>query len=203
MSKKVYWDKFYKKHNTRPFEWLVEYKDLETSLSYSRQKNSLTILFDAGCGTSLFGLNLKSSLLSPALLISGDFSHEALALLRTKHETSEKYSASLTDYVQCDCKNLPFREELFDFIIDKGYLDSVLKSRNTEKATSDALDSMRSLVDKLDRKSGGFMIQVTDEAPELRINLFDQLGGSNFSYSFKDIDLGNEKFYFCYFLLKK
>jgi SAM-dependent methyltransferase len=210
MSRKEYWEIFYKKHNLKAFEWLIDYKDLvadnqNSSIEFTISKTRPNLLLDAGCGTSLFGANIAKSIRSPVFLFNADFSHEALSILKAKHESfvvKGENSPSVIDYIQCDCKHLPFRSEIFDLIIDKGYLDSVLKSSNSKAAVSNALSSLGNLIDKMDRKTGAVMMQITDEAPELRMNLFDHFDQKTvkFSHSFKEIDLGNDQIYYCYFI---
>jgi SAM-dependent methyltransferase len=214
MSKKEYWEKFYKKHNSEVFEWLIDFKDLiaenhTSQIKFTIYKTDPTLLLDAGCGTSLFGYNLAKSTQSPGFLINADFSHQALSILKAKYASLTKKNdtspASFIDYVQCDCKHLPLRPDVIDLIIDKGYLDSVLKSSNVKDAVSNALLSMGNLIEKMDAKAGAVMIQITDESPELRINLFDNFDQRKlkFSHTFKEIDLGEQQIYFCYFIHKK
>ena len=85
---------------------------------------------------------------------------------------------AIVEHVQCDCSRgrLPFRDDMFDLIIDKGFTDSVLKNADTASATGNALATIESLVRKLDRtRVDATLVQITDEAPEMRINLLDQL----------------------------
>jgi hypothetical protein len=179
----------------------------------------LSCLLDAGCGTSLFGFKLSSSLPRPAYLVSADFSERALLLLREKQkEDFYKQNARQTvllDYVQCNCARPPFREHLFDIIIDKGYSDSLLKSSDKCDATEVALRSILGLIQRLDNKdrdidenrhSRKVLLQITDEAPELRMSLLDQLNTSKFkiSYFFKEIQTNNSEqtSFYAYFIYK-
>jgi hypothetical protein len=198
MSSKSYWDLFYKKQKIKSFEWLVDNSCLEQLLPQINKSNTIAFLLDVGCGSSLFSSQLKESLPEPAMLLCADFSFDAL--LRLKSSTS----AVAIDFIQCDCKRLPFRSSLFDLAIDKGYLDSVLKQLtlvSANKAMSETLESMSTILEKLDENK--LLIQITDEQPELRISLLDEFhfGNSSFeiNYSFKEIHV-NESIYFAYFI---
>ena len=200
MSSKSYWDLFYKKQQKKSFEWLVDNSCLDQLMPQIKINSKITFLLDVGCGSSLFSSQLKESLLQPAMLLCADFSFEALLHLKSCSP------AKAIDFIQCDCKRLPFRLSLFDLAIDKGYLDSVLKQLSfvsVSKAMSETLESMYTILEKLDENQ--LLIQITDEQPELRISLLDEFRFKNDSfeinYSFKEIQV-NESTYFAYFINK-
>ena len=197
MSKKSFWNKFYKQHSNENFEWLLEFNDSLKSLVANIQSvnngEKITLLLDVGCGTSKFSHDLKKSMNTNFLLCS-DFSYEALDLLKSKSKLQT------IDYVQCDCKYLPYRDNLFDLIIDKGFSDSLLKETNAQKSTQLTIKSIENQLEKV--QQNGVIIQITDEEPELRIaSLFDQL--KDIEYTFKEIELDSGANYFVYFLNKK
>jgi SAM-dependent methyltransferase len=215
MSKKIYWDKFYKKNDKQPFEWLIEFKDLKNNQEIVTDSNAdsileslnlkgqdLTLLVDVGCGTSLFSYGVQSSLRYKSLLVCSDFSDQALSILKEKHESYN----TIIDYVQCDGKNMPFRNDIFDIAIDKGYIDSLLKSSDMNTALENAIVSIENILIKIDSSNKkAFVLQITDETPELRLSLLDQIGNKTLtvSYTFKEIDLGHDLIYYCYFIKKK
>ena len=202
MSEKKFWNSFYTKNNKQTFEWLINYDDFVKNLNLNEFNTNANraFLLDAGCGTSIFSSKLRDSLRDESLLICADFSREALEFLKQKQNNS-----SYIDHVQCNCKYLPFRNDLFDLIIDKGYLDSVLKSPKPD-SIKNALECFNSLLNKLDYSDKlykKFLLEITDETPELRISLYDQYSNSNqFSYFFKEIHIGNDLYYYAYFVYK-
>ena len=223
MAEKKFWDKFYAKHHREPFEWLVDFGEAEqivSSLTQTKDSNSHYYILDCGCGTSLFSYQLldsyKQSQGSDKFLICADFSGEALELLRTKQNELSKQTScnSRVDFVQCNCKQLPFRDNLFDLIIDKGYLDSLLKEANASHAyvTKNTLAALANLLSKLERSTGSKrLLQITDEVPELRLDLLDQFNAQQADFStecsFKEISvecrLGNqEKLFYAYLVSK-
>lgn len=211
MSEKVFWDRFYQKHGENSFEWLLDYSEFSDSTgespSLGSNKNTRLIL-DVGCGSSTFGYQLQKSLKFPSLLICADFLHLPLAFLKTKHfvECENNAVVPLVDYVQCDAKRLPFRDDLFDLVIDKGYLDSILKAKVYLDSLENAFKSMASILEKVNER--GTLVQITDETPELRLGLLDEFSQSSsnrflISYTFKEIEItkNNSIFYF-YFINK-
>lgn len=209
MSSKTYWDSFYthrknkKTNTTTNFEWLLDSTCLEHLTCLLDQSNEITFIADIGCGSSHFSSDLSSQLSRLNLVICADFSLEPLAYLKTSQS-----ARLLSDYIQCDCKRLPFRRDFFDLIVDKGYLDSVLKQMSlvsTEQAMRATHESLRTLVDKLDATDRKYLVQITDEQPELRFDLLDEFKlkyALNISYFYKEISF-NEFVYYAYFISKQ
>lgn len=82
---------------------------------------------------------------------------------------------------------------------------------SNEAAISESLAAMQGLLDKLEfvnkteqrNSSRKYLIQITDETPELRISLFDQLEQAHFriEYFFKEISV-EDAVYYAYFIRK-
>ena len=209
MSEKKFWDNFYTKHSRAPFEWLIDTSSIDEIVSMLGKK-SPAFLLDAGCGSSLFSTRLTQSLRFPSYLLCADFSRQALELIK-----SNKLTSNHIDFIECDCKRLPIRDHLFDLVLDKGYLDSLLKKlfiAGSQVSMNEALLAMTNLLQKLDRinesslisKQPKYLIQITDETPELRISLFDQLDQANMKidYFFKEINLSDNLVFYAYFISK-
>lgn len=193
MWKKEFWDSFYaKKHNKRnKFEWLIDYKEFVDTIDIN-VIGAMTLLLDIGCGTSTFSRELQASLSRPCMLVCADFSHQALSSLMHQHQ--QHLDSTYVDYVQCNGRNLPFRNNLFDLGVDKGYVDSLLKGPTQD----DANKSIASVMEKINER--GVLFQITDEPPELRQSLLDK--HFNLTSSFKQIELENS-IYFLYIINKK
>ena len=97
------------------------------------------------------------------------------------------------------------RSFIYEQHVDKGFLDSLLKKMfivSSEVAMSESVEAMGNLLDKLGERK--YLIQITDETPELRISLFDRLDQSLFriEYFFKEINVGEDSCYYAYFIRK-
>jgi hypothetical protein len=178
MADKSYWDIFYTKNNRAPFEWLVDTSCIEQivcCLKFSHLQieklSKTTFMLDVGCGSSVFSSRLSSLLSSSNYLLCADFSRQALELVKS-NETSLN-----ADFIQCDCRRLPIRDDVFELILDKGFIDSLLK--NKTKAIESSLFAMNNILEKLNGLDETCcLVQITDECPELRISLFDQFDQS-------------------------
>ncbi len=120
MSEKLYWDNFYKKNNKMPFEWIVDTSSISEIISqivnFEKKASDLqTFMLDAGCGSSLFSSRLSESLPDKNYLLCADFSRDALDLIKNNQE--ELRMNLNVDFIQCDCKRLPIRNNLFDLIL--------------------------------------------------------------------------------------
>jgi SAM-dependent methyltransferase len=202
MSTKIFWEQFYKKNNEKPFEWLMGYD--KNVLDFNKKQFKDKLVLESGCGNSLFSIELLKN--EKSFLICADFSADALKQLHNVVASTKRQS--VVDFVLCDCANLPFRDDIYDIVIDKGYLDSLLKSKNMKYA----MDSLVNMIDKLDftnehenlKESTCFLMQITDEQPELRIDLFDRISKYNLRFYYKEIFLNENEnqSYFIYFLSK-
>ncbi len=84
----------------------------------------------------------------------------------------------------------------------------------SEEAISESLSAMSNLLDKLEfvnkseqadvGQNKKYLIQITDETPELRISLFDQIEQTHFriEHFFKEIIVGDNSVYYAYFIRK-
>ena len=93
-------------------------------------------------------------------------------------------------------------------------MDSLLKKMfisTNQNAMDESLSAMNNLLEKLEHVNKSenentrkYLIQITDETPELRISLFDQIDQSLFriEYFFKEICVGEQAVYYAYFIRK-
>ena len=218
MAKQVYWDEFYNlPKNNRPFDWLLQFNDVRDLLEAQLPRNGRFTFLDVGCGTSDFASNV-ALLQRKGVGIEGfciDFSQPALLHQRQRHHDNSRCvegtdmnqqvvepSRSGLYFLQADACHMPFRPDLFDFIVDKGTTDAVLKDTKNGVATATRIlqESLRVL------KDSGVLWQITDEDPELRAPfLADRarhLGMDGLRVSFRSIEPIRGYEYFVYTVQK-
>ena len=214
MSKQVYWDEFYNlPKNSRPFDWLLQYNDVRDLLEAQLPRNGRFTFLDVGCGTSDFASNV-ALLQHTDVGIEGfciDISQAALLHQRQRHHDNSRCVEVTTMnhqvvesgrsglyFLQADACHMPFRPNLFDFIVDKGTTDAVLKDtkNGVETATRILKESLRVL------KNSGVLWQITDEDPELRapflVERARQIGMDGLRVSFRSIEPNRGYEYFVY-----
>ena len=203
LADKGYWDRRYGGQRGT-FDWLADGDcTLEYVLPYV--KHGARVL-DMGCGTSSFAVKLCKTCPVPLHVVCLDFSVEGLKSTQDMFE--EAFSTDLMNdfsvhFVQADATKTPFKANMFDVILDKGTTDSVLKLDDEEKALSMAkkiLDESLRLL-----SSGGVYIQITDEDPDLRMSLLNDLlfkgcNKNNVSISHRKISEEDSWEYFMYVL---
>ena len=124
-----------------------------------------------------------------------DYSRAALALMKQLCEEQfgkqgeEKPSLH---FVHGNATKMPFKTDMFDVVIDKGTTDSVLKFEDRTQAYLMARKIQNEAL-RITSRSGVY-IQITDEDPELRLDLLrdntiqDSLDrNSDFSVSYRQI----------------
>lgn len=198
LSKKEYWDEFYKKD--KQFEWLVEYETLRDHLYGALPKSQFSLL-DLGCGSSTLSHHIVNNSTVPIVVTAYDFSQGALETQQTTFsQTLDKRFVHSFGAVKGDVTCLPFPDTCFDIILDKGTVDSLLKDPvlGKDKAQRALKEVYRTLCDK------GILLQITDEDPELRIPLLNEslIGHEIKSISFKILSHVSGIEYFLYLIQK-
>jgi len=176
LADKGYWDNRYQdsKQGKQHFDWLADADStLENVLPYI--KSGARVL-DLGCGTSSFATKLCKACPVPVHVVCLDYSVEGLKSTRDMFEQdlSESGNSDFSvHFVQADGTKIPFQSNTFDVILDKGTTDSVLKLEDEKKAFSLSRgilsESLRLLAPT------GVYLQITDEDPDLRMSLLNDL----------------------------
>ena len=192
MSDQSFWNNFYAcREGVKVFDWFVRFEDvcghLQPHLPPVSDKE-LTRILEIGCGTSDFSLKLFEHLNHKCRIECIDFSPEAIKALgkiihkrgylaKKASDAKRRLETNVDprDWTglachEADAKNLPFKEETFSLVIDKGTSDAVLKGPYGESAFSEVVrECLRVL------KPHGKLVQFSDEPPELRLNALEKV----------------------------
>lgn len=154
-SSSNYWESKYI-NDTRHFEWYIGWNKLQPKLAdyVERKEHALYI----GCGTSELGLYLKKSHVRN--ITNMDISRTVI-----KHMAKEYASVKRVNWDVGDVKNLQYRRNTFDLVIDKGTMDSIMCS---DTAVSE-IDLMLSNISKVLAPEGIF-IEISSGCEELRLS---------------------------------
>ena len=128
-----------------------------------------------------------------------DYSLSAVsAMRRLAEEELEQSDGMKVQFIQANATKTPFRKGSFDLVLDKGTTDSVLKFEDRRKAFTMAKmiqnESLRIL------STSGVYIQITDEDPDMRIPLLNELKERDFCVSHRQISSEDSWEYFMYVL---
>ena len=203
MGKSLYWNKFYSKklkQNNESFEWFINYSTVKDKILQLIQDKSPLVL-DLGCGMSVFCHDFLRDLMEKSYSPTGflvDISSPALEWSRGKRFG---FTYPVTVFLKCDAEYLPFRDECFSIVFDKGTVDAILKDKlhGQERSIRVISEAIRVI------KDGGHLVQLTDETPELRLTLLEKvqrnLNGVDIRLNFQTVeDMDNQ--YFMYTLHK-
>jgi ubiquinone/menaquinone biosynthesis C-methylase UbiE len=178
LSKRTTWKKRYEE-NSGDFDWLVDgHTTADYVISFMKRphvaENRALKLMDLGCGSSPFSRILYEKSSIPVDICSIDYAESAVAAAKRNFWESgtKPYSNnSSLSFITADAQNLPFRDNSFEIVVDKGTMDSALKHKKLgyELAQKMAKEVIRVL------KVYGHVLQFTDEDPELRLPLWEKL----------------------------
>ncbi|XP_039258645.2 uncharacterized protein LOC120335235 isoform X1 [Styela clava] len=174
------WNQFYRTTKPNPdFEWFANYDDLKDSIlpmirtalsAQDNPGNRKPYLLDIGCGDSTFGANIAYDLKDVEVYCL-DFAIDSLWRLQNKMDGNSKFD----NVRNCTLVHANIAEQqVFSTgsicaALDKGTTDSILKQPKGTELASRALANIYKILCK-----DGVLIQVTDEPPELRIDLLQE-----------------------------
>ncbi|XP_050406084.2 citrate synthase-lysine N-methyltransferase CSKMT, mitochondrial [Patella vulgata] len=182
LATRAFWKEKYSRSNLNQstFDWFVEpddvIKEIESRILKSGSHKSFRIM-DIGCGTSSLALKLYSQVKSPVEIHCVDFIHEALGQQKDWSEQvlTKGHPCTSSHFVMADVCHLPYRDEIFDCVVDKGTIDALVKDKILgEEKCRKMLYEMGRLLNK-----NGTILQISDEHPEVRQQLLETLAQNN------------------------
>ncbi|XP_074654403.1 eEF1A lysine and N-terminal methyltransferase-like [Tubulanus polymorphus] len=113
-----YWEGFFKKRGDKSFEWYGEYNQL-CGIIHKYVKVTDKILM-VGCGNSDLSANMYD--VGYKDLTSIDISDVAIRQMIQKNHSQRPD----LQFIQMDMKQMEFRDDLYNVVVDKGTLDAIL-----------------------------------------------------------------------------
>ena len=164
-NEKEYWNNRYEKEPNE-YEWYQNWNRLKPI--FTQYINSNSIVLDVGCGTS----NILNELIKEGISkgIGIDFSEILISKLKNNFLNESKLEFILTD-----CIKLPFQDNSFDFIYDKGTLDSLISTIESTKNINLMIKEIYRVL-----KPNGHFIEISYGTPTTRSNF---LKSSNFEWN--------------------
>lgn len=144
---KDYWNEFFSKQKSQPFEWYGEYESLSDVLDkYIHPKDKVLVI---GCGNSKLSADLYDVGICNSISI--DISASVINQMKERYGKDRlKMSFEVMDVFK-----LTFEEGSFSVVIDKGTLDALLT--DTSQEVNDRIDAMFSQIDKVLRNGGRYL----------------------------------------------
>ncbi|KAL0221078.1 hypothetical protein RCL1_000932 [Eukaryota sp. TZLM3-RCL] len=160
MFLKSYWNLRYAEQDDafNCYEWLTDFSQLQPLFSRYLTRDSEILI--AGCGNSRLSVDLYDH--GFPLVTSIDFSEVVISLLQDKWADRDSL-----DFLCMDVRNLDFPPNLFDVVIDKALLDTLMTG-------PEAFLNSRKMLREVFRvlKQGGIYFCISHAPPEARRNIF-------------------------------
>ena len=168
-SSTEYWNKRYA-NDSDSFEWYQPYNSLRKFCSEILASHPSATVLHLGCGTSKISEELVAD--GAAKVASIDYSETCIRRMAERHAGNPALK-----FQTMDMRDLKFEEASFDFVFDKGALDTVFCSENGAENVQKALRQIARVL-----KPGGVYLCVSYGMPEFRSAFLAQ---AEFDWSLK------------------
>ncbi|CAI9724038.1 citrate synthase-lysine N-methyltransferase CSKMT, mitochondrial-like [Octopus vulgaris] len=172
LSKLKYWKYHYKKNlgEQNEFDWLLNSETVSNSVLYQLSIVQGSTILDLGCGMSSVSQKLLKKSQHPIFVHSLDYVSSVIEHQKKLCSVVPKVNLSSGfDGIVADACLLPYKDNVFDIVVDKGTMDSLLKDdikeRRMQKFASLLEESLRIL------RPGGCFMQFTDEDPDIHYDI--------------------------------
>lgn len=150
-----YWDNRYLQE-VGPFDWYQRYSELRPYINTHIPKASRILM--VGCGNAVMSEDMVID--GYREIVNIDISSVAIGMMQKKYEHIPQLK-----YVHMDARNMScFSNELFDSVIDKGTLDSLMCGASAPLSAASMLEEVSRVL-----KPGGVYMLITYGDPRLRV----------------------------------
>jgi len=157
-GEKNYWNSRYEKE-TDFFEWYQPWTRINGSLRQIIKPNGIAL--NIGCGNSQMSCDLLKEGFSK--VVSIDFSDVVINQMKSRYSSEPKLEWEVSD-----CTKLKFGNAIFDYVFDKGTLDTIICGETSSKTVTTYIREVSRVM-----KPGGFFILVSYGSPSTRKKYFE------------------------------
>lgn len=167
LSQKKYWESCYnEKQINNEFDWLLDSNTVSHDVISCLENSKGQKILDLGCGNSSVSQKIIEKYCHAVNVHGLDYIPSVIDhQVKVHGMVKQGHPSSCFVGVIGDACALPYRDNIFDIIIDKGTMDSLLKDnikvRRQKKTTLFLKESLRVLA------PGGSFLQFTDEDPDI------------------------------------
>ena len=192
-SEAEYWESRYSSE-PEPFEWYQTWSNL-SPVVLPKMVNPGNVL-DVGCGNS----SVCSELVKENFDVTGiDIS--SCVIKHNKENYVNEETKDKLKFICCDCLSMKdFQDESFDYVFDKGTLDSLICSSESNKIVPNYIKEISRVL-----KKGGIYFVVSYGTPNTRTIHFNDKNSELQLIDTKEIEKPTEKgtYHYVYFVQKK
>lgn len=127
-----YWNQRYSE-SPEEYEWFMSWKYIFPFIQEYIKSNSIAL--NEGCGNSPMPLEMIETGFSK--IVNIDISDVLIQQMKSKYE-----HISNLEWITMDCTNLEFDDNYFDYVVDKGTIDALYCSSDSDKLISKTIDEV-------------------------------------------------------------
>ncbi|KAH0790006.1 Menaquinone biosynthesis methyltransferase [Histomonas meleagridis] len=154
-----YWNSRYEKTKGEVFEWFQPWTELR--IYVQKYLGNGGVALNIGCGNSKMSADLLSSLITK--VISIDFSDVVINQMKQKYQDEKRL-----EWQTSSCTQMKFQSNTFEYVFDKGTIDTLLCADNSIKQIDNSLKEIARVL-----KPGGYLISVSYGLPSTRKHFFN------------------------------
>ncbi|KAH7292996.1 hypothetical protein KP509_28G007300 [Ceratopteris richardii] len=140
-----YWDQRYKQ-DSGPFDWYQQFSGLSSLLQKYVPKDSHVLM--VGCGNAVLSEDMVKD--GYQQITNIDISSVVIEAMQKKYKDTSQLK-----YITMDVRDMsPFADHEFDFVIDKGMLDSLMCGSSAYLSAAKMLEEVRRVL----KPGGGYML---------------------------------------------
>lgn len=152
---KTYWEKRYENQKDVTFDWLEDYDSIKPILEKIKINKNSRIL-NVGCGNSELSERMYDD--NYTKIYNIDICKNVIEIMRKRSK------GRFMHFDQMDVRNLKYKDETFDLVIDKSTMDALLCGENSYANVAQMTKEISRVL-----KIGGYYLVISYGKPEYRV----------------------------------